>query len=267
MNFCYFNWYGEFKSYIKKIPETPPPPIQPRERKCETIRYCRVKLFHDYHACICVFFDQFCNVRIKNYKELRNPPSPPYSASLYRIFLLDFKWHKNHWPNRINQLVPVTTSYDGESLDHPEVSHRRSQISNFLMISLMLTGGGKKNQYQGPRVTQVLLRSPLCVYKYIGEDEPTEQFDVSIRHPPPHLRANNLNRSGVEMLYTDSWSARARVCLCTPNVMISKWRWYLSNASNGQQPAILCGYSLKYTRLHVNFSLSSAGLWRRNPLV
>lgn len=183
---------------------------------------------------MCVFFDQFCKVGIKNYKEFiksyETRPQPLIQLPYIEFFCWTLiKWHKNHWPNRINQLVPVTTSYDGESLDHPEVSHRRSQISNFLMISLMLTGGGKKNQYQGPRVTQVLLRSPLCVYKYIGKDEPTEQFDVSIRHPPPHLLANNLNRSGVEMLYTDSWSARARVCLCTPNVMISKWRWYLSN--------------------------------------
>lgn len=83
------------------------------------------------------------------------------------------------------------------------------------MISLMLTGGGKKNQYRGPRVTQVLLRSPLCVYKYIGKDEPTEQFDVSIRHPPPHLRANNLNRSGVEMLHGLLISARACVFVYT----------------------------------------------------
>lgn len=125
---------------------------------------------------------------------------------------------------------------------------------------------GRKNQYQGPRVTQVLLRSPLCVYRYIGKDEPTDKFDVSIRHPPPHLPANNLNRSGVEMLYTDSWSARARVCVCVHQMwwQVNEDDTYLTN---GQQPAILCGYSLKYTRLHVNFSLSSAGLWRRNPLV
>lgn len=142
---------------------------------------------------MCVFFDQFCKVGIKNYKEFiksyETRPQPLIQLPYIEFFCWTLiKWHKNHWPNRINQLVPVTTSYDGESLDHPEVSHRRSQISNFLMISLMLTGGGKKKSIPGtPCNTSVVAIPAVCIqiHRQRWADGTIWRFHQTPPSPPP----------------------------------------------------------------------------------